>query len=197
MDHLMNLHWGRILGVSWTPCNVIRNNLENYQHTLLHHRLSVLPEHIWILIHNNSRLVFFTFPKMWDKYCLNIFVRYKESKEREKKPKCKPQRTLSVKQHPSILLQWKIKFADSTLLISLRFLYVGFSFSHNYLSCHAGYYLDQIRPWLFSAVEMSVTTFNKVILAKDHITSHNIMFPAIPNLWLLVISTDDRKRGKL
>ena len=123
---------------------------------------------------------------MWDKYCHNIFVRYKESKERKKTP------NLSVKPHPSILLQWKIKFADSTLLISLRFLYVGFIFSHNYLNCDAGYNLDHIGLWLSSAVKMSVTTFNKVILAKDHISSRNIVFLVIPNFWLLVISTDDR-----
>lgn len=62
MDHLMNLHWGRILGVSCIPFNVT-HNLENYQHTLLQHRLSGLPDHIWILIRNNSRLFFSLFPR--------------------------------------------------------------------------------------------------------------------------------------
>lgn len=45
---------------------------------------------------------------------------------------------------------------------------------------------------LFSTVKMSVRTLNKVILAKGHISPHNIKFVAIPNLWLLLISTNDR-----
>lgn len=38
----------------------------------------------------------------------------------------------------------------------------------------------------------NVTTFNKVTLAKDHISSQNMVVLAILNLWLLVISIDDR-----